>query len=294
MSDIDRVPLPSDPNTRAPRFKAPPGSWDTHFHIFGPPHLIPYDVNRPYTPPAAPIEHWLGMAAVLGIQRGVMAQPVVHGYDNAQILHTLRVGEGRLRAFVRDNPDISSDEIERLHLAGVRGVRFSFKETLQGRFDEARLNSIVARVEPHRWILDFHIGANDVVRYAETLRKLPLPVIIDHFGGVISRTGINQSALNALLDLADEPHIWVKFAAHDRMLHRGARFDDIVSVARQIIERTPDRVIWGTDWPHPYLFRHGDVPNDGDLMNMLLDFAPEEAARQKILADNPARLFGDD
>jgi Amidohydrolase len=175
----------------------------------------------------------------------------------------------------------------------VRGVRFSFREALHGHFDEARLQSIIARVEPRRWILDFHIEADDVLTYAEILRKLPLPVIVDHFGSVISRAGINQTALNVLLDLAGERHIWVKFAAHDRMLHRGARYTDIVSVARQIIERSPDRIIWGTDWPHPYVYRHGEVPNDGDLMNMLLDFAPEEATRRKLLADNPARLFAD-
>src|SRR5262249_39764303 len=133
-----------------------------------------------------------------------------------------------------------------------------------------------------------------VARHAELLRRLPLPVIIDHFGGVISRAGINQPALRALLDLAAEPHIWVKFAAHDRVLLRGGRYEDIVAVAQQIVARSPDRIIWGTDWLHPYVYQHGRMPNDGDLIDMLLDFAPNETARNKILADNPARLFGFD
>ncbi len=294
MAEIDRVPLPPDPNTRRPRLQAPPGSWDTHFHAFGSPHLLPYDAKRPYTPPSAPVEHWFGMAGVLGIERGVMVQPVVHGYDNAQVLHTLRRGGGRLRAIVRNNPDISAAEIKTLHAAGVRGIRFSFTEALHGHFDEAHLRALVTRVEPHRWILDFHIEAEDVREHAEILRRLPLPVIIDHFGGVISPAGINEPALRALLDLAGEPHIWVKFAAHDRLLFRGARYEDIVSVAKRIVARSPDRIIWGTDWPHPYVYQHGKMPNDGDLLDMLQDFAPDEASRRKILADNPARLFGFD
>ena len=173
MAEIDRVPLPPDPNTRKPRLQIPPGSWDTHFHVFGSPHLIPYDITRPYTPPSAPVEHWLGMAAVLGIERGVMVQPVVHGYDNAQVLHTLAVGDGRLRAIVRNNPDISTADIKTLHAAGVRGIRFSFTEALHGHFDEGHLRSIVARVERHRWILDFHIEANDIAKYAEIFTVCP-------------------------------------------------------------------------------------------------------------------------
>jgi predicted TIM-barrel fold metal-dependent hydrolase len=294
MPEIDRVPLPPDPNTRPPRFKVPAGSWDTHFHVFGSPHLIPYDEKRPYTPPSAPIEHWLGMASVLGLERGVMVQPVVHGYDNSQVLRTLSVGDGKLRAIVRNNPDISKTDIDGLHAAGVRGIRFSFTEALHGHFDSAHLRSIVARVERYRWVLDFHVEANDIVRHAEILRTLPLPVIIDHFGGVIGRTGINQAALRVLLDLIAEGHIWVKFAAHDRLLHRGARYEDIVAVAQKLVARASDRIIWGTDWPHPYVYQQGTMPNDGDLIDMLLDFAPDDAVRGKILADNPVRLFGFD
>ena len=294
MNDIDRVPLPPDPNTLQPRFVVPPGSWDTHFHVFGSPHLIAYSATRPYTPPAAPIEHYLGMASILGLERGVMVQPVVHGFDNRQVLHSLAKGEGRLRGIVRNNPDIGAPELANLHSVGVRGIRFSFAEGVKGHFDEAQLFGLVKRVEPFRWVLDFHIDPEDIVKHVEILGKLPLPVIIDHFGMIIKRDGINQSALAALLDLALEPHIWVKFATPDRMLARGARYEHIVSVAHALVERAQDRIIWGTDWPHPYVYDHGKMPNDGDLMNMLLDFVPNESIRKKILVDNPSRLFGFD
>jgi predicted TIM-barrel fold metal-dependent hydrolase len=292
MQPIDRVPLPPDPNTRTPRFTPPPGACDTHFHVFGPPHLVPFGAERPYTPPSAPIEHYLGMAAVIGVERGVLAQPVVHGFDNKQVFHTLARGEGRLRAVVRNNPDLAASDLRRLNDAGVRGIRFSFTERLHGTFDESQLWDLTRKAEPLRWILDFHIDPADIVRHAEVLRRLPLPVIIDHCGMVVEAQGVHEAGFRALLDLAGEKHIWVKIAAHDRALARGARYDDVVAVARALVERSPDRLIWGTDWPHPYIYKHGQMPNDGDLMDMMLDFAPDEARRNAILADNPARLFG--
>lgn len=291
MDSRDRVNLPPDPNTRKPRFKLPAGAWDTHFHILGPPHLIPYSEDRPYTPPSCPVEHYFGMAAVVGLERGVMVHPIVHGFDNTLTFKTLEKGQGRLRGTVRNNPDLTAADIRKLHAAGVRSIRFTFAEALHGKFDERHLYDLVARVEPVRWVLDFHIDAVDVVKHAEILRRLPLPVIIDHFGGVISRRGIDRPALKVLLDLAAESHIWVKLAAHDRTLFRGGKYEDIVAAAKALIARSPDRIIWGTDWPHPYVYEHGKMPNDGDLVNMLLDFSPDEVARNKILADNPKRLF---
>jgi 2-pyrone-4,6-dicarboxylate lactonase len=292
MSDIDRVPLPPDPNTRRPKFQPPPGACDTHFHVFGPPHLVPFSEDRPYTPPSAPVEHYLGMCRVLGVERGVLAQPIVHGFDNRQVFHTLARGEGRLRAVVRNNPDLSEPELRKLNDAGVRGLRFTFTERLHGTFDERQLAGLLRKVEPLHWILDFHIDPADIERYAEILRRLPLPVIIDHCGSVNEGSGIHQAGLRALLDLAEEKHIWVKIAAHDRALHRGARYEDVVSVVQALVRRCPERLMWGTDWPHPYVYRHGEMPNDGDLINMMLDFAPDEKTRNAILADNPARLFG--
>jgi predicted TIM-barrel fold metal-dependent hydrolase len=292
MEPIDRVPLPPDPNTRKPKFRPPAGTCDTHFHVFGPPHLVPFSADRPYTPPSAPIDHYLGMAKVIGVERAVLAQPIVHGFDNAQVFYTLARGEGRLRAVVRNNPDLPDLELRKLNDAGVRGIRFTFTERLHGAFDESQLATLMRKVERFNWILDFHIDPPDIVRHAELLRRLPLQVIIDHCGSVVTPKGIHEAGLRALLDLAGEKHIFVKIAAHDRALARGARYEDVVSVAQALVRRCPDRLIWGTDWPHPYVYRHGEMPNDGDLMNMMLDFASDEAVRHAILADNPARLFG--
>jgi 2-pyrone-4,6-dicarboxylate lactonase len=284
-----RVTLPPDPNPCQPRFTPPPGTCDTHFHVFGPPHLFPYVESRRYTPPAAPIEHFFGMAAIVGIKRGIMVQPQVHQWDSASTLEAIAKGEGRLLGMVHANPNQTEAEYRKLHAGGVRGVRFNTIERTGGRFDEARLQRVIAQVAPLGWPVDLHIEADFLERHAELVRRIPLPVIIDHFGNVPARA---HPAFKILLDLIGEPHVWLKISGADRLMSRGARYEEIVPLARALIARAPERIIWGTDWPHSNIFKHGTVPNDGDLMSMVLDFAPDAAVRQKILVDNPARLFG--
>jgi len=287
-----RVTLPPDPNPRTPRFKAPPGTCDTHFHVFGPPHLFPYVENRRYTPPAAPVEHFFGMAAVVGIERGIMVQPQVHCWDSASTLDAIAKGEGRLHGMIHANPDFSEADHRALHEGGVRGVRFNFVERNDGRFDQERLNRVVARVESLGWPVDLHVEADFLVQHADIVRRIPLPVIIDHFGNVRAREGKDHAAFKVLMDLLGEKHVWLKISGADRLMSRGGRYEEIVPLARELIARAPERIIWGTDWPHSNIFKHGEIPNDGDLMSMMLDFAPDETMRRKILVDNPARLFG--
>jgi 2-pyrone-4,6-dicarboxylate lactonase len=287
-----RVSLPPDPNPRPPRFVPPPGACDTHFHVFGPPHLFPYVDPRRYTPPAAPVEHFFGMAAKLGLARGVMVQPQVHRWDNASTLDAIAKGEGRLRGMIHANPNLTEADYRALHAGGVRGVRFNFNEHAGGAVDLDRFRLVVSRMEPVGWPIDLHIGSVFLLRHADLIRRASLPVVIDHFANVRSCEGEDRATFEVLHDLAGEPHVWVKVSGADRLMSRGGRYEDIVRLARALIARAPDRIIWGTDWPHSNIFAHGTVPNDGDLLNMLLDYAPDEAVRRKILADNPARLFG--
>ena len=287
-----RVSLPPDPNPRKPRFTPPPGACDTHFHAFGPPHLFPYVENRRYTPPAAPIEHFFGMAAVLGIERGVIVQPQVHRWDSASTFDAIAKGEGRLFGMVHANPYLTETDHRKLHAGGVRGVRFNYVGRTGGSYDESRLRRVVSQIAPLGWPVDLHIEADFLDRHAELIRRMPLPVIVDHYANIRSQAGEDEPRFKTLLDLLGEKHVWLKISGADRLLARGARYEDIVALARAAIARAPDRIIWGTDWPHSKIFEHGQIPNDGDLLNMLLDFAPDEDARRKILVDNPARLFG--
>lgn len=287
-----RVSLPPDPNPRTPKFTLPPGACDTHFHVFGPPHLFPYGEARRYTPPAAPIEHFFGMAAVVGIERGVMVQPTVHRWDSASTLDALTKGEGRLRGMIHANPDFDDAEYRRLHAGGVRGVRFNCAPRLGGRFDVGRLNRVIADVERYGWVVDLHMDADFLEPHADMIRRIALPVVIDHFANVHAMTGTHAAAFRALHDLLGEQHVWLKISGADRVISRGARYPDVIDLARALIARAPERIIWGTDWPHSNIFTPGQIPNDGDLVDMLLDFAPDESTRRRILVDNPARLFG--
>ena len=291
MASKFQVPFPPDPNPKKPRFAPPPGTCDTHFHVFGPPEVFRYVERRLYTPPAAPIEHYLSMAKAIGMERGVLVAPAVHGFENAVLHDALLKAEGRLRGMIRANADLSEADNRVLHGQGVRGIRFNAIRQLGGEFDGDGMKRIVSRIAALPWVVDFHIEAHLIEENAELLSRIDMPVVIDHFGQVDSRQGLDQSAFRVLLDLVGLPHIWVKISGADRRLYGGERYADIVAMARALIARAPDRIIWGTDWPHAYVYEAGRQINDGELISFMLDYAPDETARRKILVDNPARLF---
>jgi predicted TIM-barrel fold metal-dependent hydrolase len=290
MESKFRVNFPPDPNPRKPRLVAPPGSWDTHFHVFVP-HLFPYSEARSYTPPAAPIEHFWELASVLGIERGVIVQPSAHGADTRVTVDAMEKSDGRLRGVIRADPELTALDVRHLHAAGVRGVRFSAVESLGDIFDEAQFRKVLSLVEPARWVTAFHLDEDSLVAMAETIRRVELPVVIDAWARVDPRSGLNQPAYRTLRDLLAERHVWLKITAPNRFLARGISYPDMIEMTQLLIAEAPDRVIWGTDWPHTDIFAANKMPNDGDLMDMLLDFAPEEAMRRKILVDNPKALF---
>lgn len=292
-SNLD-VTFPPNPNPRKPRLVAPPASWDTHFHVYGPPNLFPYAETRRYTPPAAPVEHWLKIAAAIGIERGVMVQPSVHGIDPAITLDAVAKSDGRLRGMIRANSNMTSEEMRRLHAGGVRGLRFPFAKKVRGNFDVAEFHRNVARIEPVGWIVDFQIDGNMLEEHADLIGSVPLPTILDGFAGVPPEGGLDQPAFRTLLDLLGRPNMWLKVMGADRHLRAGARYEDIVAMSRALIERAPDRILWGTDWPHSEIFEPNLTPDDGELLDMLLDFAPDADVREKILRHNPQRLFGFD
>lgn len=290
-----RVNLPWDPNPRKPSFTPPPNTCDTHFHVWGPPNLFPYAESRRYTPPAAPIEHFWAMASVIGVQRGFLLHASAHGFDNSVTLDAVARSEGRLRAVLRATDRYDAPTLKTLHAQGVRGMRFNFIERLKtsaesGLFDAGRLQKVASQLAPLSWFIDLHIEPHLIVENADLLRRLPVPVVIDHFGKMNLAEGVDQPAVRAMLDLLGEPNMWIKVSGAPERISVGGTLEQLTKLARALIARAPDRVVWGSDWPHSDVFEPGHTPNDGDLMNMVLDFAPEEAMRRKILAENPARL----
>ncbi len=287
----ERVPFPPDPNPRVPKLKAPPGSWDTHFHVYGPPERFPYAGKRAYTPPAAPVEHYLKINSALGLERGVIIQPSVHGTDTRVTVDAVAKSDGRLVGMIRVDPDLTVERVRELHAAGIRSLRFPVAREHGNAFNPALFNKIVPIIETKSWVVDMQINDDVIIENADMIRKVPLPVIIDTWGRVDPMKGFDQPGLLTILDLICESNVYLKIHGANRYLGRGVPFEKLVALARHLIAKAPDKILWGTDWPHSFVFEPRQMPNDGDLLDMLLDFAPDEADRKKILVDNPKRLF---
>ncbi len=292
-----RVSLPPDPNTRPPHWTLPPGACDTHAHIFGPPDLFPYADDRRYTPPAAPVAHYLNMRKITGLGRAVFVTPTAHGYDNRVILNAIaELGETALGIA---NIDASFDgaALDALHAGGMRGARFHLMAERPG--SEEHLAEHLPRLMQRGWILDLHVDPVDLVSHEKYIRALPTVTIIDHMARARGADGLGQPAFRLLLDLLKDDRFWVKLCSFDKIsavpkahVPGSLPFMDMVPFAQAVIDVAPDRVIWGTDWPHGNTFTPGRVPNEGDLLDLLAVIAPDETLRKRILVDNPARLFG--
>ncbi len=289
---------PPDPNTRKPSFTPPPNSCDTHFHVFGPPETFPFLSTHEYTPPAAPLEHYLKMTEVIGIERAVVVQPSVHGLDNSATLDAIKNSGGRFRGVARMDDKTPKSELQRLHDAGIRGVRFNLLDRPRGNVKLDVLDRCVEHIVELGWSVDLHIDTTNLLEQEKRIRAMPVPVVIDHMARVKPAEGLNQPAFQLLLELMKDKHVWVKVSGADKICNTrvhsyyGLPFIEVVPFARAVIAAAPDRVIWGTDWPHSNNFAPGKTPNDGDLLDLLTAFAPTADVRKKILVDNPAALYG--
>ena len=282
---------PPHPDPHPPtRFTPPPGSCDAHCHVFGPADRFPFAAGRSYTPPDSGVEDLLHLQERLGLERAVIVQASCHGSDNSAMLDALHVGSGRFAGVAMIDDSHGEGQLQEMHGAGVRGIRFNFVRHLSADPDLGELWRLVRRVEPLGWHLDLHFDAMDLPRHGDLLEDLPVPFIIDHMARVTAPDGIRQESFAYLVDLVRRnDRAWVKISGAERITGNGAPpYHDVVPFAQKLIDAAPDRVLWGTDWPHPNV-RH--MPDDGDLVDLLADFAPDETTRQRILVDNPQRLY---
>ncbi len=271
------------------RFEPPPGACDAHCHVFGPAERFPFAPERVYTPPDAPLEKFAELQETLGLERAVFVQASCHGTDNRAMLDALRRGGGRYAGVAMIDDSTTDAEIDELHAAGTRGTRFNFVRHLGGAPDLDRFWRLVHRVVPLGWHIVLHFDAQDLPDHAGLLDAMPCPFVIDHMGRVPVGGGLDQAPFLALLEVMNDERAWVKVSGAERLTSGGPPpYDDVVPFARALIERAPDRVLWGTDWPHPNV-RH--MPDDGDLLDLLAEFAPDGATRDRILVTNPERLY---
>ena len=283
------IPAPH-PNPHPPRsFTPPPGACDAHCHVFGPAAKFPFSADRTYTPPDSGIDQFERLQWKLGLSRAVFVQASCHGTDNAAMVDALVRGEGRYAGVAMIDESFTNADIAKLHDAGVRGTRFNFVAHLGGAPELDVFWRLVDRVQPFGWHIVLHFDAKDLPRYAELLDRMPCPYVIDHMARVPVTAGVEQEPFQQLLELMRDERCWVKISGAERLTADGPPpYDDVVPFARALIAAAPDRVLWGTDWPHPNV-RH--MPDDGDLLDLIAEYAPDEELRNQILVRNPESLY---
>ncbi|MFC6337571.1 amidohydrolase family protein [Pseudomonas sp. CCM 7891] len=282
--------LAPDSNPAKPKQPLPVGAWDAHCHVFGPAADFPYAEDRSYTPPDAPFETLRALHAHLGFTRGVIVQASCHGSDNRAMLDAIARSEGRYRGVAIVDGSETDEHLAQMDAGGVRGVRFNFVAHLGGAPDLEVFDSTVDRLADLGWHVVLHLDAQDIVTYADRLARIPVPFIIDHMGRVKAQDGLEQQSFLALQQLMENPLAWVKVCGAERVSAGRRPFDDAIPFAAKLIELAPDRVLWGTDWPHPNISQ--EMPNDGELVDLMFSFCSDPVLRQKLLVDNPLKLYG--
>lgn len=271
---------------RKPAFKLPPGATDAHCHVFGPGNVFPYAEGRRYTPEDAPKEMLKALHDHLGVERAVIVQASCHGSDNRAMLDALAWQPEHYRGVAIIDGNTPPTDIPVMHRAGVRGARFNFVKHLGGSPDMAVFDNVLRRIKPMGWHVVLHVDAPDIIPLSDMMRGLTLPFVIDHMGRVPAKDGVDQKPLAALLDLVKLDRCWIKVSGSERI--DMPPYDKAVPIARKIVEASPDRVLWGTDFPHPNSTHEAD---EADLVDLLPKIAPDPMLQKKLLVDNPARLY---
>ncbi len=265
---------------------------DTHAHVCGPEARYPYSPARIYTPPDALPAQYRHLLNTLGVQRAVLVQPSVYGSDNRALLDALASDPVNQRAVAVVEPDIRNAELERLHSLGVRGIRCNIVDVKEGkgRLPMEMLTALAKKVRPFGWHLEFLMHVDEFPDLDRLLDGFPVDVVFGHLGYMKAALGLEAPGFKALLRLVKSGRAWVKLTGPYRISPGPLPYPDIAAFAHALVDAAPERIVWGTDWPHVML--KGAMPNDGDLCDILLEWVPNEAARTKVLVENPARLYG--
>ena len=291
----DRYPPCQGPDadpTRA-RFALPAGTIDCHAHVFGPASRYPMSPSRGYTPPEASLETFLALHRALGgIERAVLTQPSVYGTDNSCMLDAVDRMDGKFMAVAAVDEDITDTELEALHARRVRGARVNIVDKGGMPFDGIpAVRHFTERIKDLGWHLEVLIHVHEFEDLRRTLNSMAVDVSVGHLGYMKTDNGVHHPGFQEFLDLLRDGHCWVKVSGSYRITTSARTpYADVTPFARALIEANEDRIIWGTDWPHPAL--KANMPNDGALLDQLPDWAPDEAVRRKILVENSERLYG--
>ena len=279
---------PADPMPRPPVFNMPSQACDTHAHIFGPQDCYPLVSNRLYTPPEARLEAYNSLLKTLGVERAVIVQPSVYGTDNRATLDAVSASDGRFRAVVVVDDDCSVAELLTLRQKGARGARVNW--LFRSDAELGNLQRLAISLANARMHMQMLVDVSKVDGLYDLVSNLPVPIVFDHMGHIPTGLGINNPGFQVLLRLLGEGKCWVKLSGTYRFTEQlDTPYGDVVPFARALVATNPDNLLWASDWPHPHI--PVPMPNDGDLLSMLSDWVPNESTRNRILSDNPSRLY---
>ena len=285
---------PPDFNPRAPKLRLPTRACDCHAHIMGPRVRYAYSPARVYTPPDCLLPDYLKMLATLGVERAVLVQPSVYGTGNTVMLEAMKAAGNRFRGVAVVAEDISDAELKKLDAAGVRGVRVNIvdvKDRKPGTLPMDALKKLARRVAPLGWHMEFLMHTDEFPDLDRAFADFPVDIVLGHLGYMKTDKGPGNAGFQALLNLMKAGHAWVKLTGPSRITTTGGLpYADVVPYAHALLEANPERVIWGTDWPHVII--KTPMPNDGDLADLLSDWIPDARLREQVLVKNPERLYG--
>jgi 2-pyrone-4,6-dicarboxylate lactonase len=267
----------------------PAGACDSHCHIFGPFSRFPLPADRSFTPDEAPETALRALHRTLGIGRAVIVQSLGHGFDHGPLLDALEATEGRYRGVALLKPGTTAETVARFNRAGICGARFNFLSHLGGNPNVEAMRSIIAMVRPYDWHVALHLTGTDLLRYAGFIASIEARVVIDH----MARPNLDRDLApcrDALFRLLDSGRVWIKLSGADRISKAGAPYHDVLPYARSLAAHAPERMLWGTDWPHVNL--QGPMPDDGVLAGLISELAPSSELRHRLLTRNPEELFG--
>jgi 2-pyrone-4,6-dicarboxylate lactonase len=284
---------PADPpywmaRPRTPALKLPQGACDAHVHIFGPRMRFPFADGRRYTPSDATKEMLFALHAKLGIAHCVIVQPACHGYDNTVTADAIAATGRAYRGVGLMPTSISDAELKRLDAAGLCGARFHYMQHLAEGAPIADVVAFGKRLADIGWHLQIHMAGDRIDELAPAIARAPVPVMIDHLGRIDASRGLEQAPFQALLRLMAHGHVWIKVSGVDRITRTGPPYLDALPFARKLVAEFGDRVVWGSDWPHP---SHTHVPDDGQLVDLIDEIAPTPAALRALMVDNPMRFY---
>ena len=279
------------PNPTKPTFVVPAGAVDAHCHVFGPGDTFPFAPERKYTPCDASWEQLFALRDFLGFDKNVVVQATCHGSDNSALLDVLERADDRARGVVTVKADITHDELARMNELGVRGVRFNYVKRLVDPKPDDYYRQIIEKIKPFGWHVVLYFEPSDLQEKYDFFTSLGVPVVIDHMG----RPDVTKPVDNAEFDLflrfmRENTNVWSKVSCPDRLSVSGSPlYADVVPFAKTIVEEFPDRVLWGTDWPHPNMKK--EMPDDGILVDYVPSIATTPVLQQKLLVTNPTNLY---